>query len=126
MIKKISKLFFVLIGAVLIGACSSAQNTTTQATDMLLENFPEAEAAVSAAKQALAERLNVEASTIILVSIEEVQWADSCLGVTLPDLACAQVITPGYKIIFDVGGNPHELHTDETGEAIAFATQEAK
>ena len=95
--------FFTLVIILLITGCSSAQNATTQAPDNPQKSLPESEAAVNAAMQALAERLGVEGSTISLVSVEKVQWRDSCLGVSLPGQMCAQAITPGYKIILDSG-----------------------
>jgi hypothetical protein len=30
------------------------------------------------------------------------------------------VITPGYRIIFDVNGTEHEVHTDLTGDVVAI------
>ncbi len=122
---KIKRLwFFTLISLLVLAGCSSAANATTQAPDNPQKDLPESEAAVNAAVQALAERLGVEGSTITLVSVEKAQWRDSCLGVALPGLVCAQVITPGYKIILDSGGTQHEVHTDETGKSIAFAAQD--
>lgn len=51
-------------------------------------------------------------------SVKLVEWPDSCLGVSTPDVACAQVITPGYIVIFDTGVLAYEFHTDLNGNAV--------
>lgn len=75
--------------------------------------------AADAAVQALAARLGVEPETIAVISSEPTEWPDSCLGVEKPDVLCAQVITPGYKVLLEHNGAQYEYHTDTTGNAIA-------
>jgi len=55
---------------------------------------------------------------------EYVEWPDRCLGVETPGVVCAQVITPGYRIIVrsDETLPEVEYHTDLNGHAVAFAT----
>lgn len=50
-----------------------------------------------------------------LVSVQEVDWPDSCLGAPLQDEACAQVITPGYRIIVNSGVETFEYHASKSG-----------
>ncbi|MGC9348128.1 MAG: hypothetical protein ACP5JG_08335 [Anaerolineae bacterium] len=76
--------------------------------------------AVSRARTILADHLGVSEDAIALVSFEQVEWPDACLGIRNPNQACAQVITPGYRIIFDVNGREHEVHTDLTGDVVAI------
>lgn len=71
------------------------------------------DAPISAAVDDLAARLGTY--TIEIVSVEPVDWPDACLGLARPDEACAQVITPGLRIILSVGGRQYEYHTDLTG-----------
>jgi hypothetical protein len=115
---------FIVLGVIVIAGCASAANSSTQTPDVQDKNLPEAETAVNAAIIALAEKLNVDVDAVTLVSVEKMDWRDSCLGVTLPGQICAQAITPGYLIILDVDGIQHEVHTDETGNSVAFATQD--
>lgn len=68
--------------------------------------------------QHLAEQLQVDPSTIEVVSVEEVEWPDACLGVQSPDIMCAQVITPGYLIILEADGEQYEYHTNLNGSSI--------
>ena len=76
----------------------------------------EAAPAVDAAIKALSSKLSVLASTITVVSVEAVEWPDSCLGVQT-GRACLMVITPGYKVILAVGSKQYEVHTDAAGKA---------
>ncbi len=78
-------------------------------------------AAVIAAQQMLAQQLSVAADKIKVVSFEKVDWPNGCLGVQMPGRMCTQVITPGYKVLFQYDGKQYEFHTDETGGAIYSA-----
>jgi len=52
-----------------------------------------------------------------LVTVEQVDWPDACLGVAEPDQVCAQVITPGYRVIVERAGGRIEYHTSRVGGA---------
>jgi hypothetical protein len=76
--------------------------------------------ATEAAVGDLATRLGVESGEIIAAfSAEFVQWPDSCLGVTSDGVFCAEVITPGFRIILEYAGTQYEYHTDTAGN-LAF------
>lgn len=45
--------------------------------------------------------LSEAAQDASLISVEAVQWPDSCLGVPRPGVFCASVVTPGYRIVLD-------------------------
>jgi len=74
--------------------------------------YPNKCTATAAAIADLAARLDVKEDAITVVSAERVDWPDSCLGITKRDIACAEVITPGYRIILEVKGQAYEYHTD--------------
>ncbi len=48
---------------------------------------------------------------IAVLSAEEVEWSDTSLGCQEPDAMYAQMITPGYKIVLEIGGNTYDYHT---------------
>ncbi len=48
---------------------------------------------------------------ITLVTAEEVEWGDAGLGCPHPDEMYAQIITPGYFIVLESGGNTYDYHT---------------
>jgi len=73
---------------------------------------------VAVAEKALAAKLGIAAGGITFVSGEYVEWSDSCLGVTHAGEMCAQVITPGYRVILAVSGAHYEVHTDLSGKSV--------
>lgn len=68
-----------------------------------------------AAKLGLAHEL-----LISVLSAEAVDWGDSCLGVETPGIMCLQVITPGYRVVLEAGGQRYEYHTNATGEQLVL------
>jgi hypothetical protein len=51
-----------------------------------------------------------------------VDWPDACLGVTRPEVMCAQVITPGFRIVLAAQGREYEYHTNADGSVVVPAT----
>lgn len=94
----------------------SDQNGTLLRQELAPANLPQA---AIAARKALADKLGIESELLInVVSVEEVEWPDSCLGVSSPDVMCLQVIMPGYRVILESNGRRYEYHTDESGQQI--------
>lgn len=67
-------------------------------------------------KESLATFLGVEKEEIKVVSTEEVEWPDTSLGVPEPGMMYAQVVIPGFKIIYQVAGKTYEVHTNFDGK----------
>jgi hypothetical protein len=66
----------------------------------------------------LAERLELDEEGITLTSFESITWPDTSLGCPQPNMFYAQVLTPGYRIILEAGGEVYRYHTDLEGEII--------
>lgn len=65
----------------------------------------------------LADGLKVSESELTLVSRESVEWPDASLGCPEPGKDYAQVIVPGYELVFeDAEGAEYRVHTDESGD----------
>lgn len=94
----------------LLTACGGAATTETEG------DLPAA--AVLAAQSWLAEQLNVAVEDVNIVSTEQVEWTDSCLGLGGAAELCAAVMTPGWQANFDVNGQQYEVRVDETGATI--------
>ena len=60
----------------------------------------------------LAEELDIEAEKIGEPIIAPETWSDTSLGCPQPDMMYAQVLTEGYKLIYEVKGQVYEYHTD--------------
>lgn len=110
---------------VLLAACSPQAQPTDlppmiedQATQISENLTPSQRAAISS----VAKNLGMAADQIRVVSTEAVEWPDSCLGISMEGVACAQVITPGFRIVLDVAGRQVEYRTNEDGTVILPAT----
>lgn len=71
----------------------------------------------------VAAQLGITADSVEVVSVEAVDWPDACLGIQKPDLVCAQVLTPGFKVALKAEGGLFIYHTDATGDSILLAEQ---
>ncbi|MCY4113678.1 MAG: hypothetical protein OXG33_07055 [Chloroflexi bacterium] len=67
----------------------------------------------AAARRLLAEEVGEGSYT--LVSSEAMDWSDASLGCPKEGFGYAQVITPGYKLVFDLAGTSHAVHTNADG-----------
>jgi hypothetical protein len=105
--KKIT-VFIALLFVLLVAACSPA--TAGTGTDV-----PQDLPAVQEAQNFLSESLGVDVTQVQVVKVEDMEWPDACLGLPSGDEACAQVITPGFRITLEVNGQTYILHTDESG-----------
>ena len=84
---------------------------------------PDVEAIATAAIDVLASRMGVPATRFTVERVEAVTWPDGCLGVTIPGMACAQVVTPGYRVVLRANsGSLHEVRTGMSG-VTAWAPQ---
>lgn len=83
---------------------------------------PQAQEAVEAARAFLARHLEIRADEIELLSVEFETWSDSSLGCPQPGHSYLQVITPGYRMVFEAGGREYEVHTDRTGRQVVLCT----
>lgn len=116
----------LVITSALLAACgapsadgSSATSGPAQSGDVMLGGgmpLPAAHAAV----QALAEARGLAAAEITVISAEAVEWPNACLGAAEPDQACAEVLTPGYRVLLQVGDEQVTFHTDELGAALVL------
>jgi len=76
-----------------------------------------------AAQQRLAKDLGVAPNQVQLVSTEQVKWPNTCLGLARPNEGCADTMTSGWRIIFDVAGQPYEVRTNETASIARWQRQ---
>jgi hypothetical protein len=72
-------------------------------------------------QQALMQQLHANAGDITIVEVEPVEWSDACMGVPAPDELCAQVVTPGYRVVLEANGESYEYHTNLDASQIRLA-----
>ena len=71
--------------------------------------------AVLAAMQALAQELGQEPAEMQVVTYQEAEWPDGCLGLAAEGESCIQVVTPGWQVIVAVDQAEYEMRTDQLG-----------
>jgi hypothetical protein len=126
--KKMIYLFALL--ALAMAACGPAATEPATATDLPPTptqfvpptDTPAPDGDLTPAQRAaidhLAATLGIPADQVELVSAEAVEWPDSCLGILVHGVACAEAITPGFNILLEAGGLQYEIHTNEDGTAL--------
>jgi hypothetical protein len=77
-----------------------------------------AEPAVAAARANLAKVLGLPEEEILVQLVEPVDWPDASLGCPEPDKMYAQVITAGYRVMLEAGGQNFEYHTGQGDSAV--------
>ncbi|MEX5220209.1 MAG: hypothetical protein NW701_20515, partial [Nitrospira sp.] len=125
-IKQVVAALMLLI--VLIAACNPTGGTSNvdgARPTATPEAVDAGDAAVAAAVAHLARELGVAEAEIEVVSFEQTEFSDSCLGLGGPAESCLQVITPGWLIMLDVQGQVYEVHTDESGQNVRVAGESA-
>ena len=76
-------------------------------------------AVMDAARAELAKSVGVDAAaTATVVSAEAVDWPDGSLGCPQPDMMYPQVITPGYKVVFEVDGDQYDMRATASGGVV--------
>lgn len=70
----------------------------------------------------LSENLGLDPGGIVVKTEKETEFSNACLDLVIPEVACAQVITPGRIFILEANGMEYEYHTTSAGETILPAT----
>lgn len=90
------------------------------ASDEAMPEMPaEAQKLLKKAASDLMERENLNPTQVEVVEVEAVEWNDSSLGCPEEGKMYAQVITPGYRIVFETPEGRKVYHTDG-GDQVVF------
>jgi hypothetical protein len=76
--------------------------------------------AVPAAIQALAEANGEDPSFVKVLTYTFVEWSDGCLDYPHLNELCTQALTPGWRIVLQLGEREVEVHSDEMGGEIRW------
>lgn len=69
-------------------------------------------------KARVSQEFGIPATELQVQASEAVDWSDSCLGAAQAEEVCAQVMTPGYRIVLASRTEQFEFHTDRSGRAV--------
>lgn len=76
--------------------------------------------ALKAAQAELAKAFQIDINVIRWVEVERMEWKDSCLGLEQPGITCAEVITPGFRIMLEAGGVFFVYRTNASGSQVVL------
>ena len=101
-------------------ACGGNDGDTRRPTETETAPAPPANEPVpgeveTAVRKLLADELGADVGDFRLDGSESVQWSDASLGCPQEGMMYAQVITPGYRLVFDFEGASHAVHTNSDG-----------
>lgn len=78
----------------------------------------------AAARELLVNEEGVDEDALTLISSESVSWSDASLGCPQEGFAYAQVVTPGYKLVFAVGDTSYAVHTNADASNLIVCNDE--
>jgi hypothetical protein len=113
------KWIVALLGAaVVLGACSANQaNTAATQVDPAMEEVLPPDVALNVQNR-ISETLAVPPESIQIEDVAKMDWPNSCLGLPEGDEVCAEVITPGWLLTFNVDNQEYRYRVDTTGTVI--------
>ncbi len=108
--------------------CPDEAGAPAPAADTGGESMQSTSAALAARAAAdLAQRLDMDADQVKVVSVRAVEWRDGSLGCPSGGMMYPQVITPGYLIVLSANGKKYEYHTNDwAGGVIKLCNQGEK
>jgi len=96
----------------------------TQADDSWMTPIaPGLQALVEKTKEDLAKRLSIPQTEINVAEVTEETWPDSSLGCGKPGTEYLPVITPGFRISLEAGGQMYSYHTNTSSQIILCSQQ---
>ena len=72
----------------------------------------------SAVLEDTARRTSKPVGALRIIEAQSQNWSNGCLEIAEPDVACAQVITPGWQVVVTDGQRNWTYRTDSTGELV--------
>ncbi|OJX40870.1 MAG: hypothetical protein BGO78_12410 [Chloroflexi bacterium 44-23] len=88
-------------------------------------DYDRRQAAVSAARQLVAQRVQGTVDDVLILSVEPYKWNDICLGFPAPDEICPDDQINGFLIMLSANGQLFEAHTDSDGINVRFSVSAA-
>jgi len=108
----------VLLAGVLLGACGSNQaNPPATQVDPALENVLPPDVALNV-RNFISESMAVPLEGIEITSVEQKEWPNGCLGLPKGEEVCAEAITPGWLLTFNINNQEYKYRVDQTGTVI--------
>ncbi len=82
---------------------------------------PAAQKMADLSREHLSQKLNISIDQILTKRVEPVTWPDASLGCPKAGVDYIQVLTPGFLVYLEAGGQQYLYHTDENKTIILCA-----
>lgn len=79
--------------------------------------------AATAVRNAVAERAGSTMEEVVIASADPMEWPDACLGLPQEGEMCAQVVTPGFRVIAQVFGREYVYRTNSDGSVLRLEVE---
>jgi hypothetical protein len=108
----------LILTGLLVVACGTS-NTNIPATQVNpdLENTLPPDVALNIQNQ-ISQTLGVAAENIQITQVEQKDWPNGCLGLPQGDEVCAEAVTPGWLLTFNINGQEYKYRVDKSGTVI--------
>ena len=111
-------LVLVCAGLVLAACGTSQSNAPATQINPTLEAAIPPDVALNVQNK-VSEVLGVSVESIQLQNIEKMDWPNSCLGLPSEgDEVCAEGITPGWLLTFNINNQEYQYRVDSTGTVV--------
>jgi len=111
-VARILSAFICMLPASLMEHATAAEASSATSSSSITQSAAK-QRAIDTARKKIASELNLKPEEMKLVSVEPHTWPDSGLGCSAPGAMTAQVITPGYIIIFRNANERYVIHATE-------------
>ena len=113
--KDLGDMFEVMRQAIIEASAPPLEGDIADGRNITLDSRCEQLDVESAARHLLSNTLDISLHAFVLKSSEKRQWPDSGLGCSVEGESYAQVVTPGYLMVFEQDNVSYVVHTDEDG-----------
>lgn len=79
---------------------------------------PQAQKMIQLAKESLVKKFKLNEDQVHVASIQAMDWPDAGIGCPQAGMVYAEVITPGYQILFEANGQSYSYHTDTVNKVL--------
>jgi hypothetical protein len=110
-------IMLVLTGVYLTACGTSRTDVPATQVNPDLANALPPDVALNVQNQ-ISQNLGVALEKIQITNVEKMDWPNGCLGLPQGDEVCAEVITPGWLLTFNIDGKEYKYRVDKTGTVI--------
>jgi len=107
----------VFTGLMLVACSASGTNVPATQINPDLESALPPDVALNIQNQ-ISQTLGVAVEDIQITKVEQMDWPNGCLGLPEGDEVCAEVITPGWLLTFNINNQEYKYRVDKTGTVI--------